>query len=85
MLHCVQPLIKSPFAEGIDGCLLISDSDVFGALLLTILLVSLQALALQVAEPCSGHAILPEQPEQVARRVLDHLVGRNHREKEPPR
>ena len=33
----------------------------------------------------SGHAILPEQPEQVARLVLDHLVGRSHREKEPPR
>jgi hypothetical protein len=41
----VQPLIKSPFAKGIDGGLLISDSDVFGALLLTILLVALQALA----------------------------------------
>jgi len=37
----VQALIKRPFAQSVNGGLLISDGDVFGALLLTVLLVAL--------------------------------------------
>jgi len=66
----VQPLIKSPFAKGIDGGLLISDSDLFGALLLTILLVALQALALQVAEPCNAASLTAPNNAAICDKVI---------------
>ena len=66
----MQPLIKSPFAKGIDSGLLIFDSDVFSALLLTILLVALQALALQVAKPCDAASLTAPYNAAICDKVI---------------
>ena len=66
----MQPFIKSPFAEGIDGRLLIFNSDVFGALLLAILLVALQALALQVAQPRNAATLAASHNAAICDKVI---------------